>query len=72
MPIVEHNNRLKVLAAERNITITEIAHILDISIAQVSYYATGSKNVPFEHIPKLSRILGVTKEQLLEELNVVK
>jgi transcriptional regulator with XRE-family HTH domain len=72
MPIIEQNNRLKVLATERSITITEIAEALNLSIAQVSFYSTGTKNIPYEYIPKLSRILGVPKEQLMEELNVVK
>lgn len=45
----------------------DIADYLNVTREQVSYYETGSREVPFEMIPKLANLFGVDEYDLFED-----
>ena len=70
MPYVEVKKTLKIIALEKNITLTTLAKNVGINPTEMSFWANGYKPIPLEYLGKLSVELNMKREELLEVLFV--
>lgn len=52
---------------KRNLTTTELAESLGLSQSTISLYEKGSRNVSDEMVERISEVLNVSKEELIEK-----
>lgn len=65
--IITIGNKLSLLRVKLGYTQDAVAEFLGIKREMLSYYETGSREIPFEILEKISLLYGVDLECLLEE-----
>lgn len=60
-----HQERLKALREDRDLTQTDIAKILHISQITYSQYERGVRGLPIEHLKTLCQYYGVSSDYIL-------
>lgn len=58
---------LKSFRTRMGLTQEDIANYLNINREEVSYFETGSREVPFDLIPKLANLFGIDEYDLFED-----
>lgn len=61
----ELGSRLAALRRDRGLTQTQLGEIIGVSQQQIVSFEKGRRKVPLSALPKLSKALGVTVEELI-------
>lgn len=62
-------NNIRNLRIVKNMTVTDMAKELDISVAQMSKMETGKAKIQVSNLPKIAKVLGVTINALFYDYN---
>lgn len=60
-----HQEILKELREDRDLTQTDVAKILNVSQITYSQYERGARNLPIEHLKTLCRYYGISADYIL-------
>lgn len=65
-----NENSIRALREERNLTLEQLAEMVDLSVSYVSRLEKGGRNLSVKHIDAFARAFGVPRERILSDVGV--